>query len=222
MFKGLFFAFLVIAAGLFSAVMFGEKLNAEEVKKEAVVATISKQELLKIGENEAVLGDVDAPVTIIEYASLSCSHCAKFHTDVLPKLKEKYIDNGKVNLVLRNFPLNAPAFRGAMLLGCVDKDQYYTFAKVLFEMQGKWAFTSNFLGDLKKIAQVGGVSSEKFDECVNDEAVKKKALDDRKTADDVLDIQATPTFFINGQTIRGGSTIDKFSEIIDPILAATK
>lgn len=173
---------------------------------------------LKIGENDVVIGKAEAPVTIIEYASLSCPHCAAFHATTLPQLQSKYIDSGKAKFVFRNFALNPPAFAGAKLVSCIGKDQYYTFTKVLFDQQSQWAFHSEFMTVLEKIAKLGGVSSKQFNDCMADKAVEERVLLIKKTGIESLEVKSTPTFFVNGQMLMGARNIDEFSAIIDPLL----
>ena len=186
---------------------------------EATNAPIN-MELLEVGASDRVLGNPDAPVTIVEYASLSCTHCAHFHNDILPKIKENFIDKGKVKLVMRNFPLNEPALRGAMLANCVAPEQYYTFLKVLFQMQDKWAFSESFKDNLAQIASVGGVSPEQFGKCMVDTNLEKEALEIRKNGEEGLRIQSTPTFFVNGTRLEGAQPFDEFSKVVNSALAA--
>lgn len=171
--------------------------------------------LLEVQETDRVLGDPKAPLTIIEYSSLSCPHCAHFHNDVLPEVQKKYIDTGKAKLIFRNFPLNAPALKGALVLQCVPEDKYYTFARVFFKLQEKWAFTENYLADLKTIAQVGGMKPEDFDACVNDKKREEKVLAERMRIDKELKIEATPTFYVNGEKQQGISDAASFEKIIE-------
>lgn len=196
----------LVGLGLVGALSFGSKLHAEnpvvEAPEEVKTATTS-DELLKVQKSDVVMGNADAPITIVEYASLSCSHCAKFHADVLPGLKEKFIETGKAKYILRNFPLNGPAFRGSLLMDCVADDQYYTYADVLFAQQDKWAFTGDFVGNLRKIAALGGLPGKEFDACMSNEAKEKELLARTQHANNTLNIQSTPTIFINGDRMEG-------------------
>lgn len=169
-----------------------------------------------------VMGNNNAPITIIEYASLSCSHCGDFHRKTLPLLKERYIDTGKARLILRNFPTNDPALKGALLLNCLEPEKYYTFAKVLFELQEKWAFDQNFLQNLQQIASVGGVSAEKFSGCMANVSLEKQVLEIRKEAGEALQIRSTPTFFINGHRFEGARDIDEFGLMMQKVLTDVK
>ncbi|TAE33733.1 MAG: DsbA family protein [Alphaproteobacteria bacterium] len=179
--------------------------------------TSAQAEILDVQPEDRVLGDEKAPVTIIEYASLSCSHCADFHTDIFPKVDEQYIQAGKVRFIMRSFPTNPPALTGSKLLMCVPEEQYYTFAKVLFSTQSKWAMTLDHEANLKKIALVGGVSEADFDKCMKDKALEERVLNVRRDAES-LKIESTPTFYINGQSTRGVESFEKFSKQIDEAL----
>lgn len=187
---------------------------------EEVPQTPLEHELFSVQEGDVVLGDTDAPVTIIEYSSFSCPHCAAFHKAVLPGIKEKYIDSGKVKLVGRPFPLNAPALAATKLAQCVDGEKYHKFVEVFFKLQEKWAFTAEFAERLKQIAQVGGLSNDAADECLADAALEETILSSRKRAGEELVVRSTPTFFINGEKLVGSGTVEMFSEVIDRKLDA--
>lgn len=172
-----------------------------------------------------VLGKPDAPVIILEYASLSCPHCAHFSNAVLPEIEEKYINTGKVRYILRQYPLNEPALKGAMLLDCVGEqsaDRYYTFARVLFDAQSKWAFDGNFMEGLETIANVGGVSPQQFQGCLADTKREMKILEAKKVATEEINVPHTPYFFIDGEIYGDGPTFDAMSKFIDAKLAAKK
>lgn len=199
-----------------------EKANPAQAAKAPAVAETPSADvatLLEITKEDHILGDEKAPVTIIEYSSLSCPHCAHFHNDILPQLEKEYIEPGKAKLVFRPFPLNAPALKAGIILQCVPKEKYYTFTRVFYRLQEKWAFTENFTADLKTISKVGGMSEEEFDTCANDKAREEKALEDTKKIGDTLKIEATPTFFINGERLQGASDFAPFKAMIDKKLA---
>lgn len=164
------------------------------------------------------LGKKGAPVQLVEYASLSCPHCAHFHRDVFPALKP-YIDDGKLLYIFRNFPLNEPALKGALLTECVGgdggADRFYTFVKVLFDAQGKWAFDQNYLAALETFARVGGVPKEKFDACVNDASHELELLKAKQEAAKELKVDRTPYIFINGKRFDDDLTAEKVTAYID-------
>jgi protein-disulfide isomerase len=170
-----------------------------------------------------VLGSPSAPVVMVEYASLSCIHCAHFATAVLPELQKKYIDANKMRYILRQFPLNEPALRGAMLVDCMGEkgaDKYYTFSHVLFDSMSKWAMDGNWQEGLQTIANVGGVDNKTFLACVGDTTRETKILKNRKEASDQLKITGTPAFYIDGELYEGDRTVDAMSAFIDAKLAA--
>ncbi len=230
-----FIVFILLLAGLAAASFYlGSSTAEEEMAKagtdtpEAGAATSADtnampaadlNEVLSLQDYDVIYGDENAPVTIVEYSSLSCPHCATFHKDTFPALKESYIDAGKVRHITRFFPLNAPALRASMLTRCVGKDRFYTFVKVLYDTQDKWAFASDFQEQLKKLAMVGGVSAEAFDACIADKDREEQLLLERKTLSDAFEIKGTPAFFINGTPLQKGILFDDFKKLIEPILA---
>ena len=182
-------------------------------------APLASFAMLEKQESDRVLGNENAPVTIVEYSSLSCPHCAQFHTDTLPEIEKKYVDTGKVRFLVRPFPLNESALRGAMLTMCVPKDKYYSFLKVLFSMQSKWALSLDYRESLKRIALVGGVSEKQFETCMSDKSLEDSLIKHRADATETLKIDATPTFFVNGEKLKGDVSVKEFSEVIDKHLA---
>ncbi len=172
-----------------------------------------------------VLGKDTAPLVMVEYASLSCPHCAHFSNTVLPQLEEKYIKTGKLRYVLRPFPLNEAALKGAVLLDCVgsqDEKRYYTFARVLFDAQSKWAFDANFLTGLETIAAVGGISQEQFQSCMSNTDRETNILKAKKDAMDDLKIPHTPYFYVGDEIYSGDRSFEKISAFIDAKLAQKK
>lgn len=166
---------------------------------------------------EMVLGKPDAPVTIVEYASMTCPHCAHFHATTLPELKTKYIDTGKARLIFREFPFDPRAEAGFMLARC-SKDNYFPMIDVLFKQQQNWAAVENAKDALLQISKLAGFSQESFEACLTDQ----KLLDDvravQKRGAEEFKVDSTPTFFINGNTYKGALTIAEMSAIIDGML----
>lgn len=176
--------------------------------------------------SDFVEGNPDAPIVMIEYASMTCPHCAKFHTTIMPELTKRYIKTGKMAYIFRPYPLNEPALKASMLMDCVGEKQgterYYTFTKVLFEAQNKWAFDSNWMSSLATFAKVGGVSGGMFDECTTDSAREIKLLNMKRAATKELGVDRTPTVFINGHRYDDEPTVEKITAYIDSLLAETK
>ena len=159
--------------------------------------------------------------SFIEYASLSCNHCAEFHLNTLPKIKEEYIDSGKVRFVFRDFPLNLPALYGSMVLKCVPEDFRYTYQEALYQLQNKWVIRESAKSnkELFKIMQSGGMSKEEFDNCISNTELEQKILQVLMDAQEEFDIKSTPTFIINGEKLGGNKDIKVFRQIIDKILS---
>jgi len=166
------------------------------------------------------LGPADAKVTIIEYASLTCSHCATFHKDTYPKLKERYIDTGKVRFTLREFPLDPLATAGFMLARCEGESKSYPITDLLFDTQRTWAFVDKPLDALQQMLKQAGFSQEKFESCLRDQKLYEAVNAVRKRGEEKFKVNSTPTFFINGQRHGGSLSIDEFEKIIKPMLEA--
>lgn len=173
----------------------------------------------KAMEGDMVLGDANAPVTFIEYSSLSCPHCARHHKNVLPEIKKNYIDTGKVQLVVRDFPLNAPAVQASLLAHCVSPLAYWGMTEQLFATQDKWV-NENSLPVLAGMAAAAGINGQDFQQCLSDQAKKDKIIASAENADKVFKVDSTPTFVINGIVVKGEKTYDEFAKIFDALLPA--
>ena len=167
---------------------------------------------------EQVMGNPNAPVTMIEYASLTCPHCAQFHTEVLPDLKERYIATGKVRLIYRDFPLDERALMAAALAHCAGPDRYFGFLDVLFETQAAWAGAEDYVGALKKLGKLGGMSDEQMDQCLADDQLTNGILQTRLDGQNQHNVSSTPTLVINDKVFAGSRDIDALSEVIDPLV----
>ena len=184
-------------------------------------AEVSVAELMQEGAlPDRVLGKADAPVTIVEYASMTCGHCANFHTAVLPTLKQKYIETGKVRLILREFPLENLAAAASMLTRCVAPEKSYDLTAKLFAEQESWAFVrSNAVPALFKMAESAGFTKDSFDKCLKDEKLLENITAVRDRASKSFGVSATPTFFINGKKMEAASDrIESFDQAIEPLL----
>jgi protein-disulfide isomerase len=167
---------------------------------------------------EMSMGDENAPVTIVEYMSMTCSHCASFHNNNFKPLVEKYVDTGKVRFVVREFPFDPRAAAAVMLARCAPESQFFPMIDVLFEQQRTWATAPDGREALLQIARLAGFTQESFEACLTNQ----KLLDDvnavRTKAGNEFGVQSTPTFFINGKRYPGNMSIDIMSAIIDPLL----
>jgi protein-disulfide isomerase len=168
--------------------------------------------ILDLGKDDRILGRPDAPITIVEYASLTCPHCAHFTNAVLPELKKKWIDTGKAKLVLRDYPLDEPALRAAMIARCAPSDRFYAFIDTFFASQEKWVMSRDYLEALARIAKLGGMSREDFDACLKNTDLENKIVEGRLVATKELDVNSTPTFFINGAKFTGVPTAEEFDK----------
>lgn len=196
--------------------------NHDHDKPDVKPDPIAMAEHLKIAPTDYVMGDKKAKVTIFEYASLSCPHCAEFEEKTLPRIYEKYIKTGKVNLVFRDFPLNAPALDASKLARCAafeakDKkdDVFYRFIKVLFSSQKSWALDRNPTEMIQKIGALGGFSKESFDKCLENKDIEKQILESRKNAADILKITSTPSFFVGMNKLDGTRAFEEFAGAIE-------
>ena len=177
--------------------------------------------ILEINEDDLFIGDKNAPITIIEYASLSCIHCKDFHEKRLPKIIEEYVNTKKVRIVFRDFPLNYPALMGSMLLQCIDKKIRYDYLSALFTLQSKWVKPDSEIAkkELFKILQTGGMTKDQFNECLNNTDLEQKILQGLMDAQNEFKIGTTPSFLINGILIEGNKPLKYFKKIIDNILS---
>ena len=168
------------------------------------------------------IGSPDAPITIIEYRSLTCSHCADFSTNVFPELEEKYIKSGKVKFEFRPFVLNAVDLNAFKLLNSVEKKDFLSLNKILFKDQNKWLITNNSnkilensTNALKKYALLFGLSENKFEEIINDKELEEWILSMRIEGSKKFNIQSTPSFIINGKVHSGNMSFSKFEKLLN-------
>lgn len=167
---------------------------------------------------DKALGDPGAPVTIVEYASLTCSHCGNFYRTTFPILKEKYIDTGKVRFILREYPLDELALVAAMIARCGPDDKYFDTIHTLFNEQQKWAFGAEPGKALLEVVAPHGVTDESIQACLADETLVRGIIEVSKRGQE-LGVAGTPTFFINGEPHTGEIKMDALAAIIDPLLS---
>jgi protein-disulfide isomerase len=169
---------------------------------------------------DMALGPADAAVTITEFASMTCPHCAAFTEKVFPKIKSEYIDTNKIRFVFREFPLDIKAAAGSMLARCIAKDdsgKYFAVIDLLFRQQEGWVM-KNTTEALVRIGKQAGLSQQQVEACLQDQALLNKLEADRKYANDVLKVNSTPTFFINGEMVKGEQSFEEFDKRIKSLL----
>ena len=170
--------------------------------------------------NDVVLGGADAKVTIVEYASMTCTHCARFHEEVYPALKAKYIDTNKIKFILREFPLDPLATAGFMLARCSGSDEKRTaLVDLMFSQQKSWAFVDKPIEALLNLSKQAGFTQEAFEACLKNQSLYEGINKIRDRASEKFGVDATPTFYINGQRRSGEMSIDELDKAITPLLA---
>ena len=169
---------------------------------------------------DRILGNPNAPVTILDYSSMTCPHCATFHTETLPKIKEKYIDTGKVKLVFRDFPFDQAALRASMLARCAPAERYYPLLDVLFKSQAQWSRAADPAKALSQYGKLAGMSQETIDACMANQTLADGVLNIRMTGQNQYRIESTPTFILNdgAATISGAQPFEVFAQAIDKLV----
>jgi protein-disulfide isomerase len=211
---------LLVGASLFAMVAALGGLEALIHAQPASAQSIPPAELLvppPLGDRS--LGKDDAPVTIVEYASMTCPHCAHFHETTFPELKKRYIDTGKVRFIFREFPLDPLAAGAAMLARCADKDKFFPMIETLFQLQRQWAVEKP-IPPLLAIAKQAGFTEQSFNTCLSDQKMLDAMQAEQKRATDKFQVNSTPTLFVNGKMQKGGVSIDELAKVIDPLLKA--
>lgn len=169
---------------------------------------------------DIVLGPANAPVTVIEYASMSCGHCAEFNKTVYPKIKAEYIDTNKIRFIFREFPLDIKAAAGAMLARCIAKDdpnKYHAVVDILFATQNEWVMKDTS-EQLRRISKQAGMNDEAFNACLANQSMLDALKKGQDVAFEKFKVDSTPTFFINGTRLKGGASFEDFKKLIDPNL----
>ena len=163
------------------------------------------------------MGSENAPVTIIEYASMTCPHCAAFAVTTFPKLKEKYIDTGKVKYIMREYPLDGLAAAAFMLARCAGPEKYYPLIETLFAQQQKWAVREP-IPPLTAIAKQAGFTQQSFEKCINDKALLSNVQAMRDRGTQKFKVDATPTFYINGEKHSGAMSIEELDKVLATLI----
>jgi protein-disulfide isomerase len=170
-----------------------------------------------ITPEDHVLGSADAPVTIVEYASMTCPHCAAFHAESMPKLKSEFIDKNQVRLVFRPFPLDRLALRASLMAECVPGDGYFVLLDKLFATQKEWIQAANPLDALRALGKEAGIEESKIDGCMTDEKAIDRIAANYKDAVDVHGVNSTPSFIINGTKYAGALPFDDLTSGETPV-----
>jgi len=183
----------------------------------APTAKAQAPSVLTVTDKDHVLGDPNAKITVIEYASMTCPHCAGFHTTVLPELKKLYIDTGKVKLVFRDFPLDRVALQASLLAECVPADRYFAMIDMLFQTQAQWSRARDPQDALSKAGKLLGIDDVKFRACQDDKETLAAIIGERQGAESI-GVESTPTLVINGKLYPGVRPVPDYQKIFDDLL----
>jgi protein-disulfide isomerase len=210
-------ATIAVTGGVYSYV--GIATNSSSYPAGAAFAQPSDDELMVAGPlGEVTLGDPSAPVTVVEYASMTCSHCAHFHETTFTPFKEKYIDTGKVHFIFREFPLDPLATAAFMLARCVPEEQYMPLVDTLFSKQRTWAFSDNPANALFDVVKQAGFTQESFNACLTNQEILDGVTWVKNRGAEEFEVNATPTFFINGNKMSGSLSLETLDKEIEPLL----
>ncbi len=177
--------------------------------------SIPLEDLLQPGPLEEMSeGDENAPVIIVQYTSLTCAHCARFHNNVYPLLKKNFFDTGKVRLIMREFPGDRVALAASMMTRCADKSQYFPLVKILFKTQAVWARAQDPVTELFKISKLAGFTEEKFNTCLTNKEIAGGLRDTMNRGRSTFTVSSPPTFFIDGQKVSGGLSFEDFEKLV--------
>jgi protein-disulfide isomerase len=198
---------VVAVAAIAAGVYFGTRPSSGPAPV-AVAAAPDKTALLGVQAGDHVLGDAKAPITMIEYASFTCPHCAHFSVTVLPEIKKKWIDSGKVKLIYRDFPLDQTALKAAQLAECSGKDKYFGVIDMIFSTQARWAVASDPIGELAKSLRIAGMGDAEVKACLANDGVANAVIADYRGGE-TLGVNSTPTLFINGEQFKGARSVEE-------------
>lgn len=181
--------------------------------------TVPLKDLMQAGPlGDRVLGKDDAPVTIVEYASFTCVHCANFHINTMTALKEKYVDSGKVKFIFREFPFDAMATAMSMLARCTPAERYYPLVDLFFRRQEAIMTSPKPLEELQSAARLAGFTQESFETCLKNQSIYDGVNAVKKHGAETLGVNSTPTFFINGKRVSGSQSIADLDKLLEPLL----
>jgi len=208
---------LVAVAAIAGGVYFGTRpapAGAAPVAASAVAP--DKASILNVQPTDHVEGDPKAPITLIEYASFTCPHCAHFNTIELPVIKKKWIDTGKVKLVYRDFPLDEVAAKVAQLANCTSSDKYFPVIDMIFRGQGNWAVASDPIAELSKSLRIAGMGENEVKACLANSAGADAVVASYRNAE-AVGVNSTPTLFINGEQFKGARTPEELDAVFDKL-----
>ncbi|MBO6808169.1 DsbA family protein [Thalassospira sp.] len=183
-----------------------------------MVGLASAQPAQAVEWKEHVMGDENAPVTMIEYASLTCPHCASFHNEVLPEIKEKLIDTGKLKLIYRDYPLDGVALRAAAIAQCAGEDRYFGVLGMLFKSQMTWARSQDPVASIKEVVRFAGMTGDAVDACIADQELIDGIVGSRMTGEQEFNVSSTPSFILDGELIEGSREAELFIEKVEDLI----
>jgi len=207
----------VAVAAIAAGVYFGTRPPAAGPPPVAAASTPDKSALLAVQPGDHVLGDPNAAVSLIEYASFTCPHCAAFHTLILPELKKKWIDTGKVKLIYRDFPLDQVAAQAAQIAECAGNDRYFGVVDLIFRGQPTWATASDPIAELAKPLRIAGLGEKEIKACLANEAKANEVVADRRGGE-TLGVNSTPTLFIDGQMYSGARSVEELDGVFGKLV----
>jgi len=167
---------------------------------------------------EKKIGSGSAQIQMLEFASLTCGHCAKFHNEVFPKIKTEFIDTGKIDFVYKDFPLDKFALKASVIARCSGNERFFNFLKVLYSKQKDWTRSSDPFKSLLKIAKFGGLKNDEIKVCVGNKSIEDGILKQRLESTKKFDIKATPTIYLNNKKYEGDLTYEALKLKIDSLL----
>ncbi len=203
------FLFSLMSLGTVSAELKTKNAESNSFELESIIA-------------DRVLGSANAKITVIEYASMTCPHCAEFHAGPFQILKTEYIKTGKVRFIYRDFPLDRLALAAAMMARCAPKERYYPIVDIIFRTQANWAKQANSTDALSQIGLLSGISKKTYKACVGNKDIYEGVMKIRNDGEKKFNIQSTPTIIINGKPIKGHLTAKKLRLTLDSELAKSK
>ena len=207
---------VVAVAAIAAGAYLGTRPPAAGPPPVAAATAPDKTALLAVQPGDHVLGDPKAPITLIEYASFTCPHCAHFHTQILPEIKKKWIDTGKVKLIYRDFPLDQVAAKAAQIAECAGNDKYFGVIDLIFRNQPQWATQSDPIAELSKPLRIAGLGENEIKACLANEAKANEVVADYRGGE-TLGVNSTPSIFINGEMYKGARSVEDLDGVFSKL-----